>query len=218
MNAVKNQVPLKRAASKSKFSLTRLLGRLIMVVAFFCTIAASAADFVVGNSGATDYVINGANDPTLTLVRGQTYTFSLNASGHPFWIKTNAMTGTTAAYNAGVTGNGTAIGTLTFAVPFSAPNSLAYICQFHSNMRGTLVITNPPPTPALLTNLSHSAAGAFQFNVIGTPGRLHFIEASIAPGGGWVALGSNATATGMFTFIDTNAASFSDRLYRVRTQ
>lgn len=81
-----------------------------------------AADFNVVNNGATRYVINGVHDPTLTLRRGRTCTFSIAASGHPFWIKTNAVTGATAAYKDGVTGNGTANGTLTFAVPLNAPN------------------------------------------------------------------------------------------------
>lgn len=105
---------------------------------------AAAGVFNVVNSGLSDYVINGVADPTLTLYRGRTYTFNINASGHPFWIKTNAVTGTGSAYNDGVTGNGTSVGTLTFTVPTNAPSVLFYICQFHATMQGTLNIADSP--------------------------------------------------------------------------
>ena len=54
------------------------------------------------------YVIDGANNPTLTLTRGQTYEFNVNASvgmPHPFWI-TTALGGSDVnanAYSLGVT-------------------------------------------------------------------------------------------------------------------
>ena len=81
------------------------------------------------SSGA--YVIDGSNNPTLNLLRGFTYTFNINASGHPFYIKTSSSTGTGNQYTSGVTGNGTQSGTLTFAVPYNAPNTLYYNCQYH---------------------------------------------------------------------------------------
>ena len=101
-----------------------------------------ARGFTVTNSGASDYIIDGANDPTLTLLRGFTYIFSVNASGHPFWIKTASVTGTGSAYSSGVTNNGTASGDITFAVPYNAPNTLYYICQYHSGMAGTINISD----------------------------------------------------------------------------
>ena len=106
--------------------------------------SAHANSFTVVNSDSSDYLINGVADPALTLYRGRTYTFSINATGHPFWIKTNAVTGTGSAYTNGVTGNGTAVGTLTFTVPTNAPNTLHYICQIHATMTGTLNIENSP--------------------------------------------------------------------------
>lgn len=62
--------------------------------------------FNVTNAGAGAYVIDGNSNPTLTLVRGNTYYFAVSAPGHPFWIKTNPNTGTSNAYN-----NGLATGT-----------------------------------------------------------------------------------------------------------
>ena len=85
--------------------------------------------------------LSSSNDPTLYLARGQTYEFNMNASGHPFYIQTSS-----GAYNAsnlyttGVTNAGAAVGVVTFAVPFSAPNTLYYVCQNHSNMAGTITV------------------------------------------------------------------------------
>ena len=98
--------------------------------------------FTVTNSSASAYVIDGSNNPTLTLVRGFTYTFNVNATGHPFFIKTSAVTGLTNQYTNGVTNNGVEVGTLTFAVPYDAPNTLYYICRYHGSMQGTINIVD----------------------------------------------------------------------------
>jgi plastocyanin len=97
-------------------------------------------NYNVTNSGTSAYTINGASNPTLTLVRNQTYFFTVNASTHPFWIKTAATTGTGDQYNTGVTNNGDDVGGITFTVPADAPNTLYYICQIHSSMQGTINI------------------------------------------------------------------------------
>lgn len=94
----------------------------------------------VTNSGSNAYIITGSNNPNLILVKGHTYYFNISSSGHPFWIKTSQVTGTGSAYNTGVTNNGTDSGTITFTVPFDAPSTLYYICQFHSAMSGVLTI------------------------------------------------------------------------------
>ena len=96
--------------------------------------ASGSRSYTVTNSGSGAYVIDGSNNPTLNLLRGFTYTFNINASGHPFYIKTSQTTGTGNQYTNGVTGNGTQSGTLTFAVPYNAPSTLYYICQYHSAM------------------------------------------------------------------------------------
>lgn len=107
---------------------------------------AVAADFNVNDafiSGVLVYQVNGATNPTLTLVRGSTYTFAVSAVGHPFWIKTAQVTGTGSAYTSGITNNGVDVGTVTFAVPVSAPATLFYACEFHSTMAGQITVTNP---------------------------------------------------------------------------
>ena len=69
----------------------------------------------------------------------------INASGHPFFIKTVNSAGTANAFNTGVTGNGTDVGTLTFVVPLNAPASLHYNCEFHSSMNGSINVADPVP-------------------------------------------------------------------------
>jgi len=99
--------------------------------------------FNVSNSGSGAYIINSVSNPTLNLIRGTTYTFSMNASGHPFWIQTTATPyNASNVYNSGVTNNGAEVGTITFIVPLDAPNTLYYICQYHTSMRGTINITD----------------------------------------------------------------------------
>jgi len=103
--------------------------------------------FDVTNSGSGAYIINGQSNPTLTITEGQTYTFNINAINHPFWIKTVFSTGTGNAYNDGVTNNGTDNGTITFVVPYNAPSTLYYNCQYHINMGGTINVIDVPITP-----------------------------------------------------------------------
>ncbi|HYV51213.1 MAG TPA: hypothetical protein VE910_04860 [Dongiaceae bacterium] len=105
----------------------------------------ASTTFQVSNNGTTSWRIDGATNPTLNLTRGQTYIFNINASGHPFYIKTTNIAGTSNAYSNGVTGNGTEVGTLTFVVPANAPASLHYNCSIHSSMNGPINVADPVP-------------------------------------------------------------------------
>ena len=104
--------------------------------------------YVLGASGTNHYTFTGkgltgaVNDPTIYLVRGQTYIFENRSGGHPFYIKTSiANGGTNDAYNTGVTNNGGAGGTeIVFTVPHDAPDTLYYQCSSHSNMAGEFKI------------------------------------------------------------------------------
>ena len=104
------------------------------------------ARFNIVNSGASAYAFTGDgfptsdNNPTLFLTRGMTYEFVVNASGHPFWIKSGPSTGTGDQYNDGVTNNGTQSGTIKFTVPMDAPKTLYYVCQYHFSMIGLIQI------------------------------------------------------------------------------
>jgi hypothetical protein len=94
------------------------------------------------NSSTTAWLIDGVANPTLTFCRGDTYTFAVNAPGHPFYIKTVKSNGTGNAYSSGVSGNGTQSGNVTFVVPADAPNTLFYDCAVHAAMAGTIDIVD----------------------------------------------------------------------------
>lgn len=123
--------------------------RLLLFLAFCLSAGragAATCQYAVTASGFSDYVLNGVADPAITLFRGFTYRFQVNASStHPFWIKSVQGNTSANAYNDGVTGNGTGTGLITFAVPMNAPDTLFYNCQFHAAMAGQFNIIDPPP-------------------------------------------------------------------------
>lgn len=103
--------------------------------------------YEVTNSGAAAYIFNGedqsdGSNPDFTLKRGMTYEFEMNTPSHPFYIKTLQSTGTGDTYDDGVTNNGAVSGKITFTVPMDAPDTLFYICEFHSSMTGTFNIVD----------------------------------------------------------------------------
>jgi hypothetical protein len=124
-------------------------------LAFATALAALAVTFVSADALAADFTvtpnfpnwsINGQNNPPLTLVRGHTYTFAVNAPGHPFDIKTAPVTGTGMQFNTGVTGQGATNGTLTLIAPTDPSTSqLFYQCEVHSSMTGTIALVAPSP-------------------------------------------------------------------------
>jgi hypothetical protein len=97
---------------------------------------------VSANAENTAFVINGDLNPTLTLVRGRTYTFTVASTDNPFWIKTSRSLGTSDAFTTGVTNNGITNGTLLFSVPLNAPDILFYQSQFFAPVGGTFSIVD----------------------------------------------------------------------------
>jgi hypothetical protein len=83
-------------------------------------------------------------NPTLHVMRGQTYDFTLVAnSAHPFYIKTVKGNTTANAYP-NFPGNGTASATsktISFTIPTDAPDTLFYDCSIHSSMGGEIDVS-----------------------------------------------------------------------------
>jgi len=113
---------------------------------------------VVDPGSGNVFYIDGVVQQTLSFVQGSTYIFNLDASvsGHPFWIKDNPAwaSGSTYAYNDGVSNNGADSGTITFTVPSTAPSILYYHCGNHPNMGGTINIS-PAPVPSPLPPIAY---------------------------------------------------------------
>ena len=99
---------------------------------------------VTANSNA-DYTLSGkdfngdvsGNDPDLTFNVGDTINFVVNASGHPFYIKTAAGTGTGDTIS-GVTNNGSESATISWTP--TATGTYYYQCSLHGGMVGTITI------------------------------------------------------------------------------
>jgi hypothetical protein len=103
---------------------------------FMIATAGRAADFTVTSPGFF-FSINGQSpNPTLTLVRGQTYTFAVSTSSiHPFEIQ---------GAGTNVSNNNISSGTITFKVPTNDVN-YSYICSIH--FFGGKILTVPPSQP-----------------------------------------------------------------------
>ena len=103
--------------------------------------------WILGANGTSDYTFTGVgftateNDPDLYLARGNTYEFVNASGGHPFRIQSTTNGSTGAAYGSGVINNDGGNGsTITFEVPFNAPDTLYYQCTAHTGMGGTMFI------------------------------------------------------------------------------
>ena len=102
-------------------------------------------------SNSSNYTLSGTdingnisgNDPNLTFQVGDQITFSVNASGHPFYLKTQAGTGTSNLID-GISNNGTTSGSIVWT-----PNTAGtyyYQCSLHGGMVGTITISSSDVT------------------------------------------------------------------------
>ena len=80
------------------------------------------------------------NNLSLSMNLGDTLIFNVIAPGHPFYVKTQAGTGTGNQASL-VSNNGATNGTVTF-IPQSA-GTYYYQCSIHSSMVGTITVVDP---------------------------------------------------------------------------
>lgn len=94
------------------------------------------SDFLVTVNGNLQWVVNGMVNPTLTLTRGQSYTFDLTAFGdeHPFVINANANNPFGTAYAGPSSG-----ATISFTPTAQMPATIYYHGVVHyGSMKGTI--------------------------------------------------------------------------------
>ncbi len=130
-----------------------------MIASLLLCRAVVAADFTVTSPGFF-YAINGDQpNPTITLVRGRTYTFAVNSSAdHPFLIN-----------SPGVQNNNITQGTITYTVPNVASN-YTYICSIHGFGAQIITIAPPPPAPPTIHILSLAVGSNVVLRSTGTNG------------------------------------------------
>ena len=98
------------------------------------SVTTKAADFNVSSPGSSYTINTMPANPTLTVIRGELYTFVVStAASHPFRILNSA----------GVTNNNIFNGTITWRVPTNAVN-YRYDCSIH--LFGGTILTIPPPS------------------------------------------------------------------------
>jgi hypothetical protein len=93
-----------------------------------------------GDSYEYIFTPNGiTRNPTLTLFKGQTYTFDIASPGNPFSIKTQRTAGTLDRYQPyGITNFAVEQGTITFTIPHDAPSVLYYVSESDINLGGVI--------------------------------------------------------------------------------
>ena len=120
---------------------------------------------VANVGGVNIFLINGVNNPVITMKRGSTYIFNQSDNsnvGHPLRIKSDAG-GQQTTINAGTLGTDATV-TYEPAYP-SAPNDLRYYCTVHGNAMGNTITMNDPNTTTQETTTTTSQ----QINPLGTP-------------------------------------------------
>jgi plastocyanin len=108
-----------------------------------------SADYTINavHSGSSAYTLSGTdrngsvsgNNAGLAFNTGDVVDFVVNASGHPFYVKTAAVTGT-GSLASGVTNNGAQGATIRWTV--GSTGTFYYICQYHSAMNGTITVAS----------------------------------------------------------------------------
>ena len=121
---------------------TTSIGRMITVLA-----APPGETYTINvtASNASNYTLSGSDrngsvsgsDPSVAINIGDTINFAVNASGHPFYLKTVQGTGTGNLIS-GVTNNGATNGTVSWTP--TASGTYYYQCSLHNGMYGTITV------------------------------------------------------------------------------
>ena len=112
----------------------------------------------VANVGGTNvFVLDGTNNPTIEVIRGNKYIFDVSdssVSGHPLAFKD----GSGNSWTTGVTVTGTAGQSgakVTFEVPSTAPNSMRYYCTSHGNAMGNTITVSDSAINTVASNIAN---------------------------------------------------------------
>ena len=97
-----------------------------------------------GEGSAVGFVVNGKQGRELILVRGKTYTFYVDTNPmHDFYLSTDPVGWGINTLTAGIEGNFTFKGVVTFKPTAETPDLVYYQCRNHKYMGGTIHIANP---------------------------------------------------------------------------
>lgn len=113
---------------------------------FNITVSTKTASSPTYGLGAAnlEYLVNGEAGKVLSLTRGTTYSFSINAPGHPFYLTTSAVgggSGLSQEWKEGVTGSLAEVGQMTFTPNQNTPSLLYYQCSLHDYMGWKITVS-----------------------------------------------------------------------------
>lgn len=110
------------------------------------TVVKTAAHPQFGVGSSLGFSIDGVQGQELFLVRGTTYTFTINTGGHPFVIS-NSIAGSPSnagqVITDGVTNSGAGSGVVTFTPNASHADLIYYQCNAHLNMGWRINLSDP---------------------------------------------------------------------------
>ena len=93
--------------------------------------------YIFSEEGSQGLVRN----PTIKLYKGQTYKFNIDSPNNPFSIKRLRTPGSLDRYqDPGITGVAVTSGTITFTVPYSAPDVLYYVSETDADLGGVFQV------------------------------------------------------------------------------
>ena len=162
----------------------------------------------VANVGGTNvFVLDGTNNPTIEVIRGNKYIFDVSdssVSGHPLAFKD----GSGNSWTTGVTVTGTAGQSgakVTFEGPSTAPNSMRYYCTSHGNAMGNTIAVSDSAINTVASNIASVNSNASNITSISN------VNSNISQ---VQQVASNATNINTVASNITGVNSFADR-YRV---
>ena len=166
--------------------------------------------WTISNSGSSDYLFSGPGfagptaDPTLYVMRGQTYIFEKLVTPHPFQLQ--ALPGISQpAYEEGVTGTQPlAAGTIEWVVPMNAPDVLYYQCTSHSAMFGQIIVAGGGDVELALDDLTDVSYSNGSLEIDGLD-QVVFSSADVPAGEGYKVFVNPVYGVGLGAYDATNS-------------
>lgn len=165
----------------------------------------------VANSGGNKFHLDGVTAPTLSLFRGNTYTFDVSSgtnSGHPLVFKSGGS-----AYTTGITTTGTAGSSgakVTFTVASDAPAALLYSCSVHGDGMGNTISVSSSNLSTVASNIADVNTTATNIAAVNTVAGVASTMSAAASNASAAAASASAAANSAAAAA-TALDSFDDR-------
>lgn len=158
------------------------------------------ATYDLGADGTNHYTFTGKgligaeNDPELTLMRGQKYSFRNEMGAHPFRIQSTPNGSVGTAYTDGIINNDVSNGVLYWDIQFDAPNTLYYQCTAHPNMGGRINIVNSTRTREEVSNSTGSIGAGTTTDITITGYKSYALQKIGVDNASWVRVYTDAAS------------------------